>query len=468
MTVAEIVSHVHGGTMSAREIVDGYLARIESADETLGAFLEVFEGDARVRADALDARRVRGDDFGPLGGVPVAIKDNIVMRGRVASCGSRMLEGMRAAYTATVVERLEAAGAIVIGRTNMDEFACGSSTENSAFGVTRHPMDRDRVPGGSSGGSAVAVAAEMVPLAFGSDTGGSIRQPAALCGIVGFKPTYGHVSRYGLIAMASSLDQIGPLGRSVADVATAYRTIAGADARDATSTTAEIAFPEMGPMDMKGLRVGVPKQFFDDALDGEIDACVRGAITRMEQAGANIVELNLSWLEAALAIYYIVMPAEVSSNLNRYDGVTYGHVTTGDTFVQQVTATRRDGFGDEVIRRILLGTFVLSSGYVDAYYKKAVAAQRALRAQLDEAFGRVDVIVGPTSPTVAWPIGEKFDDPVTMYLSDIYTVVANLAGAPALSVPCGMAHGLPVGLQVMGRAGDDARVLDVGYWLEQV
>lgn len=468
MTVAEMVAHVRGGTMSAREVVDGYLMRIDEADASLGAFLEVFAGDARVRADALDARRARGEDLGPLGGVPVAVKDNMAMRGRVASCGSRMLEGMRAAYTATVIERLEAAGAVIIGRTNMDEFACGSSTENSAFGITRHPMDRDRVPGGSSGGSAVAVASGMAPVALGSDTGGSIRQPAALCGIVGFKPTYGHVSRYGLIAMASSLDQIGPLGRSTADVAAIYRVIAGQDVRDATTMSAELSFPEMGPMDIAGLRVGVPKQFFDDALDGEIAACVRRALARMERAGARMVELDVPWLESALAMYYIVMPAEVSSNLNRYDGVTYGHVTPARTLTEQVVATRRDGFGDEVVRRILLGTFVLSSGYVDAYYKRAVAARRALRAQLDEAFGRVDILVGPTSPTVAWPIGEKFDDPITMYLSDIYTVVANLAGAPSLSVPCGMAHALPVGLQIMGRAGDDARVLDVGYWLEQV
>ena len=467
MTVVEIQAHIADGTMTAREIVDGYLDRIAKGDASIGAFIEVFEADARSAADAIDAAREAGEVLGSLAGVPIAIKDNMLIEGKVASGGSHILEDYKSSYSATVVERLQAAGAIIIGRANMDEFACGSSTETSAFGVTKNPVDKERVPGGSSGGSAAAVAAGFVPVALGSDTGGSIRQPASLCGVVGYKPTYGHVSRYGLMAMASSLDQIGPFGTSVEDVASVYRVISGYDERDMTSVESEVAIPELGDMDMKGKRIGVPKQFFDDNLDPALLKNINDAIESFKNAGAVIVDdLDLPILESALAMYYVLMPAEVSSNMNRYDGMQYGTVVEGEDIGSQTRSTRSRGFGAEVKRRILLGSYVLSAGHVDAYYKRAVSARQELRLQLDEAFKDVDVILGPTSPSVAWKLGEKFDDPITMYLSDIYTVVANLAGIPAISLPCGSVDGLPVGLQLMSKAGDDARMLRFARWFE--
>ncbi len=467
MMIRDIKKHIADGTMSAREVVDSYISRISVRDSDIGAFVEVYEGDARLAADAIDSAKKSGDPLGALAGVPVAIKDNISHVGKSVSAGSHVLEGHVSTYNATVVDALQDAGAIIIGRTNMDEFACGSSTETSVHGVTKNPIDVERVPGGSSGGSAAAVAAEMVPVALGSDTGGSVRQPASLCGVYGFKPTYGAVSRYGLLAMASSLDQIGPLATSVEDLAEIVRVISGNDTKDLTSHSFDKSFPEFGPMDVKGLRIGVPVQFMSDALDSEVSKCVSDSLKKYGSAGAEIIELDIPLLDAALAMYYIVMPAEVSSNLNRYDGLQYGRVTPAQSIAERVLATRRDGFGDEVKRRILTGTFVLSSGYVDAYYKQAVNARYALRNEMDKAFQTVDLIMGPTSPTVAWKIGEKFDDPITMYLSDIYTVIANLAGIPALSVPCGMAKGLPVGLQIMGARGKDSSVLDAGYWLEK-
>ena len=452
--------------MTARQVIDSYLERIEARDQTIGAFLEVFAADARLQADEIDSRRARGEVLGPLAGIPVAIKDNIVMQGKTATGGSAILESYTSPYDATVIARLKAADALLIGRTNLDEFGCGSSTESGAFGVTKNPLDLMRTPGGSSGGSAAAVAAEFVPVALGSETGGSVRQPASLCGVVGFKPTYGHVSRYGLMAYASSLDHIGTFATCVEDVAEVMRVIGGKDEKDTTSTEADLVFPEFSE-DVRGKRIGVPKQFFNDTLDPELVKRVRDAIATFEQAGAVVIELDLPILEYALAMYYIVAMAELSSNLNRYDGLQYGSVVPGSTIVEQVRATRTAGFGTEVKRRILIGTYVLSAGHVDAYYKKAVAARQSLCNALDDVWEEVDVIMGPTSPVVAWPLGEKMDDPVTMYLADIYTVVANLAGIPGLSIPCGTVDHLPVGLQIMGPRGADARVLDMGYWYQQ-
>jgi len=451
--------------MTARQVVDSYLERIEAQDHNVGAFLEVFGADARLQADEIDARRARGESLGSLAGIPIAVKDNILMQGKTATGGSAILESYTAAYDATAIARLKAADAILMGRTNCDEFGCGSSTESSAYGVTKNPIDLTRIAGGSSGGSAAAVKAEFVPAALGSETGGSTRQPAAMCGVVGFKPTYGYISRYGLMAYASSLDHIGTFANNVEDVAEVMRVIAGKDDKDATTVEGEIAFPEFSD-GVKGKRIGVPKQFFDENLDPALVKRVREAIAVFEEGGATIVELNLPILEYALAMYYIIATAELSSNLNRYDGLQYGSVVAGETIEEQVATTRTAGFGTEVKRRILLGTYVLSAGHVDAYYKKAIAARQTLCDAMDNAWEEVDVIMGPTSPVVAWPLGEKMDDPVTMYLADIYTVVANLAGIPGLSVPCGNVDDLPVGLQIMGPRNADATVLDMGYWYQ--
>lgn len=464
MTICDIQKHYADKTMSVREVTDAYLARIEERDQTIGAFLETFAADARLRADELDAAGEE-ERAKPLYGIPFANKDIILVAGKTASGGSRILESYTAAYSATAIERLEAAGAIVLGRTNMDEFGCGSSTESSAYGVTKNPLDLERVPGGSSGGLSAAIAAEMAPFGIGGDTGGSIRQPAALCGNCGLRPTYGAISRHGLMAMASSFDTVGIMATNVEDIASVFRVIAGRDAKDANSHTVDAPLPELGVMDVSGLRIGVPKQYFDDRLEPGIVESIEQAIRAYEAAGAVRVPLDIPILEDALAIYYVLMPAEVSSNMNRYDGLQYGSVTEGGDLLSQVRATRGAGFGDEVKRRILLGTFVLSAGYVDAYYKKAVRARHALARALEEAMRGCDVIMGPTSPTVAWKIGEKFDDPITMYLSDIYTVVPSLAGLPAISIPCGALDGLPIGLQIMGRYAQDAKVMDVAHWL---
>lgn len=463
MTIRDIQKHYADKTMSVREVTNAYLARIEERDQSIGAFLETFAADARLRADELDAADEE-EKAKPLYGIPFANKDIILVAGKTASGGSRILESYTAAYSATAIERLEAAGAIVLGRTNMDEFGCGSSTESSAFGVTKNPLDLERVPGGSSGGLSAAIAAEMAPFGIGGDTGGSIRQPAALCGNCGLRPTYGAISRYGLMAMASSFDTVGIMATNVEDIASVFRVIAGRDAKDANSHTVDAPLPELGVMDVSGLRIGVPKQYFDDRLEPGIVESIEKALRAYEAAGAVRVPLDIPILEDALAIYYVLMPAEVSSNMNRYDGLQYGSMTEGDNLLSQVRATRGAGFGDEVKRRILLGTFVLSAGYVDAYYKKAVRARDAITRALEKAMRGCDVIMGPTSPTVAWKIGEKFDDPITMYLSDIYTVVPSLAGLPAISIPCGALDGLPIGLQIMGRHAQDAKVMDVAHW----
>jgi len=455
-TMRELAVALEAKEVSSEELVTQSLRTIEEKDGELHAFLEVFE-DALAQAKEVDSRRAQGESLHPLSGIPIALKDNILVQGKIASAGSHMLENYRAAYDATVVERLKQTGFVMVGRTNMDEFAMGSSTENSHFGPTKNPWDKERVPGGSSGGSAVAVASGMVPLALGSDTGGSVRQPAALCGISGLKPTYGRVSRRGLIALASSLDQISPFARRVEDLVWLMQVIEGKDPLDATTSDLEsTSVSSLVSQDIKGLRLGVPKEYFVKGMDEEVKQRVMEAIVVLERAGAEIVEVSLPHTSYALAAYYLIMPAEASSNLGRYDGLRYGYASQGNTLVETYERSRSEGFGQEVKRRIMLGTFALSAGYYDAYYKKATQVRGLIRKDFEEVFQRVDAVVCPTSPCVAWKLGEKMEDPLAMYLSDIYTLSANLAAIPALSVPCGFAHDLPVGLQLMSRPfGED-------------
>ncbi|MEO8520955.1 MAG: Asp-tRNA(Asn)/Glu-tRNA(Gln) amidotransferase subunit GatA [Acidobacteriota bacterium] len=458
----DIRDAVRSGRASAVEICTAALDRIAAADGPINAFRALAPERALARAAALDERR-SGDL--PLLGVPVAVKDNICTRGIATTAGSRMLDGYLPPYDAAVIERLEAAGAVIVGKTNCDEFAMGSSTENSAYGPTRNPWNLDRIPGGSSGGSAAAVAARMVPLSLGSDTGGSIRQPAALCGVVGFKPSYGRVSRYGLIAFASSLDQIGPFATTVADAALAMDAIAGHDPRDSTSSPAEVPAFGRAVADsdgrLTGVRIGVPRQLFAEGVDPEVLAAFDAALEVARRLGAQIVDVPLPYNAQAIPVYYIVATAEASSNLARYDGVRYGFRAGGARSLGEMyEQTREQGFGREVKRRIILGTYVLSAGYYDAYYLKAQQVRTLIRRDYDQAFAAVDLIAMPTSPTPAFPIGERTGDPVQMYLADVFTVSANLAGLPAVTVPCGFASGrLPVGLQLTGRPMDDAQVL---------
>jgi len=454
---------LEAGERSSAELVDEALARAEASAGTLGAFLGLRAEAARAEAAAADRRRTSGAARSAIDGVPVAVKDNMVQQGEPTGCASRILEGFVSPYTATVVERLEAAGAVVVGRTNMDEFAMGSSTENSTGGPTRNPWDRERSSGGSSGGSAAAVAAGLVPGALGSDTGGSIRQPASFCGVVGMKPTYGRVSRWGLVAFASSLDQIGVFGRTAADAAVLLEVIAGHDPRDSTS------LPEPPPGlvaaldgDVSGLVVGLPREYFVEAgVDPDVLERVREGVAELERAGAKVREVSLPNTRFAIATYYLIATAEASSNLARFDGVRYGRRVEGGGLDEMYRATRSEGFGPEVKRRILLGTYVLSAGYYDAYYRKAMQVRTLLRGDFEQAFRGCDVIATPTTPEVAFRLGEKSDDPLKMYLSDVYTVSCNLAGLPGVSVPCGLAHGLPVGLQLLGPPLEEARLLRV-------
>ncbi|MFH1712094.1 MAG: Asp-tRNA(Asn)/Glu-tRNA(Gln) amidotransferase subunit GatA [Patescibacteria group bacterium] len=461
-TVIEIRDAIRDGSLKSEDIVRECLDKIKGEDKKIGAFLEIFDEEALASARRIDEMKAAGEELPRLAGVPIAIKDNILIKGHTVSAGSKMLEKHVATYDATVIERLRAAGAIFIGRTNCDEFAMGSSTENSFWQKTRNPVDTTKVPGGSSGGSAAAVAAGFVPVALGSDTGGSIRQPASLCGVTGMKPTYGRVSRYGLIAFASSFDQIGPIARTVEDCALILEVIQGGDEKDATSlniddtTIAELIEPSV-----QDIKIGVPKEFFIEGMDPEVKKRVEEAIDSLKNHGAEIVEISLPLAEYALPAYYIISPAEASSNLARFDGMRYGTRAQSDDLQESYVQNRGDGFGKEVKRRIMLGTYILSAGYYDAYYKKAQAVRTAIFNEMQEAFKEVDVIIGPTSPSVAWNMDEKFDDPITMYLSDIYTVTANIAGIPAISIPCGTADGLPVGLQIMGNVQDDAKVLQV-------
>jgi aspartyl-tRNA(Asn)/glutamyl-tRNA(Gln) amidotransferase subunit A len=471
---------LRAGDFNATELVDAHLARIAQTDGSLHAWLEVYEEEARAAAAEADRKLTGGRqaDLPPLLGIPVGLKDLVLVAGHAATSGSRILEGFVSPYDAHITERLRAAGAVIIGRTNMDEFAMGSSTEHSAWGPTRNPWDLERVPGGSSGGSSAAVAANQVPLALGTDTGGSIRQPAALCGIVGLKPTYGRVSRYGIIAFASSLDQIGPLGRDVRDAALLLGAIAGRDERD--STSAAIGVPDYFaqlPADddhaasaLKGVRLGLPRQYFVAGMEPGVESAVREAVAALESAGAEIVDIDLPHTDYGLATYYIIAPAEASANLARYDGVRYGHSVRlpGADYIADYKETRGTGFGAEVKRRIMLGTYALSAGYYDAYYLKAQKVRTLIKADFDAAFEKVDALVAPTSPTVAFPLGARMDDPVAMYLSDACTLPVNIAGLPGLSVPCGLSEGLPVGLQLIGRPWDEGRLFQLGRAYEAI
>lgn len=453
--------------VSAVEVCRAALDRIASVDAALHAFLAVDARAALERAAEVDARpdlRAR-----PLAGVPVALKDNLCTRRLATTAASKLLEGYEPPYDATAVERLREAGAVIVGKTNCDEFAMGSSTENSAYGLTRNPWALDRTPGGSSGGSAAAVAARAVPLALGSDTGGSVRQPAGFCGVVGFKPTYGRVSRYGLIAFASSLDQIGPIATTVADAAACLSVIAGRDARDSTCAPGEPEdFSAALSGDVRGIRLGVPRALVAEGSDPDVISAFNTAIDALADLGARIVDVSLPHSAQAIAVYYLLTTAEASSNLARYDGVRYGGRAEGATLAEMYERTRGAGFGLEVKRRVILGTYVLSAGYYDAYYVKAQQVRSLIRHDYDTAFERVDAIAVPTSPTPAFPLGERIADPIRMYLADVFTVGANLAGLPAVSVPCGFSGPLPLGLQLVGPVMQDARVLAVAHAYERV
>ena len=466
-TASGIASAVSSGSVSARTVVDAHLAQIAARDGDIHAFNLVTADEARAQADAIDADIAAGRPVGPLAGVPIALKDNLCTHGIDTTCSSKILEGWKPPYDATVVSRLRAAGAISVGKTNLDEFAMGSSTENSAFGATKNPLDLSRVPGGSSGGSAAAVAAGFAPVSLGSDTGGSIRQPAALCGVVGVKPTYGMVSRYGLVAYASSLDQIGPFATTVSDAALITEVISGHDPMDSTS------IPQSAPslvgavtQGVSGMRIGRVTDLPGGA-EPEVMERLNAAFDALAAAGATIVDITLPSLSYALTAYYLIAPAEASSNLARFDGVRYGlRVNATDTNAMY-GATRAAGFGDEVKRRIMLGTYALSAGYYDAYYGKALKVRRIIAQDFDAAYKNVDAIVIPTSPLVAFKAGEKVDDPMAMYLCDIYTIPTNLAGHPAMSVPFGTgAHHLPVGMQVLAPALGEAAMFRVGGALE--
>jgi aspartyl-tRNA(Asn)/glutamyl-tRNA(Gln) amidotransferase subunit A len=460
-------STLASGATTCAAIVEDHLGRIEKTRQ-LNAFLSVFGEEALERARAVDRKRA-ANAAGPLAGMVVAVKDVICMKDKHVTCGSKILENYVSPYDATVIRRLAEADAILIGKTNMDEFAMGSSTENSAYGVVHHPLDEARVPGGSSGGSAVAVAADLATTALGSDTGGSIRQPAALCGVVGLKPTYGRVSRYGLVAFASSFDQIGPFGHSVHDVASVLEVMAGHDPCDSTSSRAPVpAYSKKLERNIKGLRVGIPKEYYTDALDAEIRAAIMKKVDILKEHGAEVREVSLPHTEYTIATYYILSTAEASSNLARYDGARYGYRAEGASdLIEMYVKSRSQGFGEEVKRRIMLGTYVLSAGYYDAYYRKGQKVRRLIKQDFDHAFNAVDCLVTPTSPTTAFRLNEKVDDPLQMYLSDIYTVSANLAGIPGLSIPCGADRsGLPIGLQILGRQFDEETILQVGHFLE--
>jgi len=466
---ADAARGVAAGKLSAAELVDASLDAIEERDAEIGAFLDVYAEQARARAAQIDASAELRSL--PLAGVPIALKDNLCVRGEKTTAGSRILEDFVPPYTATAVERLHAAGAVLIGKTNLDEFAMGSSNENSAYGETVNPWDPTRVPGGSSGGSAAAVAGGMVAAALGSDTGGSVRQPAALCGVVGLKPTYGRVSRYGLVAFASSLDQIGPLTHSVEDAALILSVIAGDDAHDSTTITDPVpAFHENLDADPSDFTIGVPDAWLGDGLDGAVREQVESVVGELEAAGARVRPVELPHEKVAVPTYYVVATAEASSNLARYDGVRYGFRSPDERDLERMYASSRsEGFGAEVKRRILLGTFVLSAGYYDAYYGRAQCVRTLLCDDFARAFADVDVVVGPTSPSTAFGIGEKTDDPLAMYLSDVFTVTANLAGLPGISVPCGAdAGGLPIGLQIIGPALGEQTILKVARLVEQM
>ncbi|MCY3972253.1 MAG: Asp-tRNA(Asn)/Glu-tRNA(Gln) amidotransferase subunit GatA [Acidobacteria bacterium] len=462
MAVEALAAAVRSGERTAVDTVAQAFTRIEEVDASVGAFLELWRDEGIERASEIDRRRDSGETLGPLAGVPTALKDNLSLAGHELNCGSKILSGYRAPYTAGAVERLLAADAVPVGRVNMDEFAMGSSCENSALAVTRNPWNLDMAPGGSSGGSAAAVAAAEVPLALGSDTGGSIRQPAAFCGVVGVKPTYGRVSRYGLVAFASSLDQIGPLTRTVRDAALALGSIAGPDARDSTCSDLPVEnYLESIEDGIEGLKVGTIREVRTSALDEDAAEGYGWALRALEAAGAELIEVSVPLIEAAVATYYVLANSEASANLARFDGSRYGHRATGARSLQRMyTDSRSEGFGSEVKRRIILGTFALSSGYYDAYYGRAAHIAEAMRQQFASAFDAVDLLVTPTCPSGAFARGERVDDPLSMYLSDVFTTPPSLVGIPGVSVPCGLdSRGLPLGLQILAPPFADAMAL---------
>lgn len=469
-TAHEISDAVRSGKVSALEVTENHLARIEAVDGKIQAFVDVWKDAARDQASAVDARIKLGDEVGPLAGVPIGLKDVLCTKLGTTTCCSKILRGYRSPFDGTAVERLSQAGAVFLGKLNMDEFAMGSSTENSSVQLTRNPWNLDCVPGGSSGGSAAAVSAGECAITLGSDTGGSIRQPAACCGCVGIKPTYGRVSRFGLVAFASSLDQIGPFTRNVRDCAMVLNIICGRDPKD--STSADIPVPDFTTAlkdDVSGMTLGLPKEYFTDALNPEMREKVMDAVGVLEKAGAKVVEVSLPHTEYAVAVYYIICTAEASANLARFDGVRYGYRAPNVSGMDELyRRTKTDGYGPEVRRRIMLGTYVLSSGYYDAYYLKAQKVRSLIRRDFTEAFKVCDAIVTPTTPTPAFKFGEKTADPLEMYLSDIYTISVNLAGIPGLSMPCGLTKsGLPAGLQIMAKPFDEETILRVAYTYER-
>jgi aspartyl-tRNA(Asn)/glutamyl-tRNA(Gln) amidotransferase subunit A len=495
-TASELARKLAAGEISSVELTTACIERIAATDDRVGAFLRVDEKRALAQAAAIDAKRAKKQSVGPLAGLPVAVKDVLCERGQLTTCASRMLADFRPPYDSTVVARLKAADAVLLGRTNMDEFAMGGSTENSAFQVTRNPWDLERTPGGSSGGSAACVAAGMVPLSIGTDTGGSIRQPAGLCGIVGMKPTYGRVSRYGLVAFASSLDQVGPMAHTVEDAALLLEAIAGHDPRDATSLDEPVpSYSSTVNRPLESLRIGMAKEHFAEGLDPEVESAVRAAIKLYESLGAKVEVISLPHGKHGVATYYVIAPSEASSNLARYDGAHYGYRTNEQEMLAELAAerkklqaagdqrgvddldtalvrmyrrTRAEGFGPEVKRRIMLGTYSLSAGYYDAYYLKALKVRRLIRQDYDRAFEKVDLIAGPITASPAFKLGEMTDDPLAMYLVDLYTVSANLAGIPGLCLPCGETKsGLPIGLQLQAPILEEERLLRGARMYEQ-
>ncbi|ADE13750.1 glutamyl-tRNA(Gln) amidotransferase, A subunit [Nitrosococcus halophilus Nc 4] len=468
-SLAELARALKAREFSSEELTQHYLKRIEQLDENLNSFISVSAEEALQQAKAADTLLHSGEG-NAMTGIPLAHKDIFCTAGMKTSCGSKMLDNFIAPYDATVVSRLKAAGAIMLGKTNMDEFAMGSSNETSFYGPVKNPWAHERVPGGSSGGSAAAVAAKLSPAATGTDTGGSIRQPAALCGITGLKPTYGRVSRYGMIAFASSLDQGGPMAHSAQDVALLLNAMAGFDPSDSTSVVQEVPDYTLSLEEsIEGIKIGLPKEYFGEGLDPNIAATIDAAIKEFEGLGAQIREISLPNTELAVPTYYVVAPAECSSNLSRYDGVRFGYrCHNPKDLLDLYCRSRGEGFGPEVKRRILIGTYVLSAGYYDAYYLKAQKLRRLISDDFKRAFTEVDVIMGPTSPTPAFQLGEKTDDPVAMYLADIYTISTNLAGLPALSIPAGFTQGLPVGLQIIGNYFSEAHLLNIAHRYQQI
>jgi aspartyl-tRNA(Asn)/glutamyl-tRNA(Gln) amidotransferase subunit A len=497
LTATELLAQLNAGQVTSAEVTQAFLDRIDRVDGQVRAFLQVDRSGALEQAEQIDRRRKAGQAVGRLGGLPVAIKDVLCTRGQVTTCASRMLQDFRPPYDATVVAKLKAADAVILGKTNMDEFAMGGSTENSAFQITHNPWDLERIPGGSSGGAAASVAARMTPLAVGTDTGGSIREPAGLCGVTGMKPTYGRVSRYGLVAFASSLDQIGPLARTAEDAALLLEVLAGHDPADSTSIDRPVPkYSDTIHKPLAGLRIGLAREHFAAGLDGEVEEAVRAAVGVYESQGATVKQISLPHSKYAVATYYIIAPCEASSNLARYDGVHYGYRSdearmmaelnqerkrlqqSGDhagsdnldnPLVRLYRQTRAEGFGPEVKRRIMLGTYALSAGYYDAYYLKALKVRRLVRQDFDRAFEEVDLIAGPVAPAPAFKIGEKIDDPLSMYLFDLYTISTNLAGIGGISIPCGFSsQGLPIGLQLQAAPFEEEKLLRAAAMYQRV